>query len=261
MRLRAGKLLSALVPALLLAAVASGCRSLDPDSLGGREPLRIGIREDAPPFSFRRHRRWKGVEVDLGRALAKHLDLHPVFTALPENQLTQALLDGTVDILMAGFAITEERRVQIDFSSPYLVVGQSALIRSADRRRYNTEIRIRSTRARVGVVAGSSGDPLVSRYFVHAERVAFPELDPAVEALRLNHIDLLVHDAPALWWRAKQHPLELAIAPVLFARQEIAWGFRRGSVRLRETANQALADWQRDGTLETVLRRWMPVSK
>lgn len=257
---RAGKLLSALTGLLLLAVGGSSCRSLAPDSRSDREPLRIGVREDVPPFSFRRGRKWAGVEADLGRALAQRLDMRPVFTAVPGDQLTEALLDGTVDILMAGVTVTEERRVRIDFSTPYLGVGQSALVRSADRLRYNTEIRIRSARARVGVVTGSPGGPLVSGYFVHARRIDFPGLAPAVEALRLNQIDVLIHDAPALWWQARQNPAELAIAPVLFARAEIAWGFRRGSVRLREAANQALADWQQDGTLETILRQWMPVS-
>ncbi|MGD9613288.1 MAG: hypothetical protein AB7V22_10375 [Kiritimatiellia bacterium] len=41
----------------------------------------------------------------------------------------------------------------------------------------------------------------------------------------------------------------------------MAWAFRRGSVALRESANEALAVWQKDGTLESILRRWIPYSK
>ena len=57
-------------------------------------------------------------------------------------------------------------------------------------------------------------------------------------------IDLLVYDAPAAWWISLRHEPALALAPDLFAREEVAWAFRRGSVALRESANQALADWQ-----------------
>ena len=48
---------------------------------------------------------------------------------------------------------------------------------------------------------------------------------------------------------------------MLFDRAEIAWAFRRGSVSLRESTNRALAEWQKDGTLEAILERWIPYSK
>ena len=239
---------------------AAGCLSSPSPRPPAQAALRIGTVAESPPMAFRSKGRWTGLEIDLGRALAKRLDMKPVFVALPPDQLAPALLDGRVDLLMAGLSITEERRVQMDFSSPYLVVGQTALLRTADRLRYNTEIKIRAASGRVGTVAGSSGGRHVSRYFTHAQRVEFPSAGEAVAALRQDQIDLLVHDAPALWWLARSHN-ELALAPVLFARAEVAWGFRRGSVTLRESANQALAQWQQDGTLEAILKQWIPVSK
>ncbi len=241
-------------------ALASGCHSTDP----ARSPsgvLRIGAVEDSPPLIFRQKGRWSGVEADLGRALAAQLGMNPVFVALPQKKLSSALLDGKVDILMAGLAITEDRRVQMDFSAPYLVVGQAALIRKSDLLRCNTEIKIRSARARVGVVEGSPGDRLVSRYFTNATRLPFPHAARAAEALRQNQIDMLIYDAPAAWWLAQQHPGQLTLAPALFAREEIAWAFRLGSVILRDSVNQVLAGWQEDGTLESILQRWIPYSK
>jgi ABC-type amino acid transport substrate-binding protein len=246
----------------LLAGLASGCRSTDfARSSSGIPSLRIGTVEDAPPLIFRQKGGWVGLEADLGRALADRLGMKPVFVPLSPPTLSSALLEGKVDILMAGIAISEERRVQMDFSSPYLVVGQVALIRPADILRFNTEIKIRSTRDRVGVVVGTTGDRLVSRYFTNAARVAFNDADDAANALRQGQIDLLIYDAPAALWQSLRHEKQLAIAPALFAREEIAWGFRRGSVALREAANRALSDWQKDGTLESILQRWIPFSK
>ena len=259
MQLRPRHLVLALGLAVAAAGVA-GCRS----PLSPRPPtqaaLRIGTVAESPPMAFRLKGRWTGLEIDLGRALAKHLDMKPVFIALPPDQLAPALLEGRVDILMAGLSITEERRVQMDFSTPYLVVGQTALLHTADRLRYTTEIKIRAASGRVGAVAGSSGARHVTRYFTQAQRVEFPSASDAVAALRQTQIDLLVHDAPALWWLARPRH-DLALAPVLFAREEVAWGFRRGSVTLREAANQALAQWQEDGSLEATLHQWIPVSK
>ena len=238
-------------------AAAAGCRS--PGS--GRPPLRIGVVADSAPLVFRHQGQWRGVEADLGRAFADRLAMKPVFVACPPDQLVATLLAGKVDVLMAGVAATEERRLQIDFATPYLVVGQSALVRTEDLPRCNTAIKIRMSQARVGVVPGSPGDGFVSGYFPGAGRTGFPGAAEAVAALLERRIDMFVTDAPAAWWLALQYPERLAVAPALFARQEIAWGFRRGSIVLRESANRALADWQKDGTLEAVLQRWIPYSK
>lgn len=243
---------------LALALAAAGCRG--PAAARSAAPLRVGVAADSPPLAFRQDGRWTGVEADFARAFAARLGLRPVFVPLPPAQLEEALLHGKVDLLMAGIAITEDRRVRMDFASPYLVVGQAVLVRAPDLMRVNTAIKIRAARARAGVVAGSAGDRLVSGYFPHADRQPFPDLDAAADALRQGRIDMVVHDAPALWWLALRHEPQLAVAPPLFAKEELAWAFRRGSVSLRESANQALAAWRQDGTLETILRRWLPVS-
>lgn len=253
------------VPLLLGLPVAwmlvSGCRAPDLGQSPPKPPLRIGAVEDSAPLMFRHEGRWDGVEADLGRALAARLGMKPVFVALPPEKLSAALLDGKVDMLMAGMVITEERRVQLDFSTPYLVVGQAALIRDSDLLRFNTEIKIRSARVRIGVVAGSAGDRLVSRYFTNGTRTVFPNAEEAVEAVRQNKIDMLIYDAPAAWWLVQRQGRQLALAPPLFDREEVAWAFRRGSVTLRASANQAVVDWQKDGSLETILQRWIPFSK
>ncbi len=243
---------------LLVLALAAGCQALWPASSGA---LRIGVAEDSPPLFFRHGIHLCGLEADLGREFADFLNLPPAFVVLPPAELEAALLAGKVDVLMGGTTLTEARRVQMDFATPYLVVGQAALIRAADLPRFNTAIKIRSTRARVGTVAGSAGDAHVARYFPRATRMAFPDPTAATEALRAGQIDLLIHEGPAAWWLSLRHRPQLALAPALFDRAELAWAFRRGSVALRESANEALAAWQKDGTLESILKRWLPVSK
>ncbi|MGD9783004.1 MAG: substrate-binding periplasmic protein, partial [Kiritimatiellia bacterium] len=206
--------------ALLGLALAIGCQALRPASPGA---LRIGVADESPPLFFRRGGHPCGLEADLGRAFAARLGLKPVFVAAAPAELEAALLTGKVDVLMGGTTLTEERRVQMDFAAPYLVVGQAALIRAADLPRFNTAIKIRSARARVGVVAATPGDAYVARYFTRASRGVYPDPAAAAEALRAGQIDLLVYDGPAAWWLALRHRPHLALAPALFARAEVAW--------------------------------------
>ncbi|HPY61771.1 MAG TPA: transporter substrate-binding domain-containing protein, partial [Kiritimatiellia bacterium] len=139
------------LPILLLLgtalAGALGCRSIRAPTVG---TLLIGVRADAPPLCFRAKGQWQGVEVELGRALAARLNLQPVFKAYPAEDLTDALLNGKVDVIMAGLPITPEKRLLMDFASPYLVSGQAAIVRTPDLPHANTLIKIRSARIRIG---------------------------------------------------------------------------------------------------------------
>ncbi|NLB66729.1 MAG: amino acid ABC transporter substrate-binding protein [Lentisphaerae bacterium] len=241
---------------LLILALGAGCVSL-----GNRpKPLRIGVRANAAPFSYRQSRQWQGIEIDLGRALADRLGRRPVFIALPPDDLVPALLEQRVDVLMAGLAVTEDLRVQIDFAPPYLASGQGVLVRRADLPRVPTLRSLRAAVARAAVIPDSTAEALLERYFPRASHHPFANLDYAVQALLNNRVDMILGDAPALWGQLRRHPDALGMAPVVFARQEIAWGFRHGNARLRQAAQLALDDWQRDGTLERILRDWLPVS-
>ncbi|MDR0993630.1 MAG: transporter substrate-binding domain-containing protein [Verrucomicrobiota bacterium] len=239
--------------------VLSGCAT--PREQDPRPALRIGTLENAPPFSFREQGYWDGVEIELGIHLAARLGMRPEFLPYPENRLERALLNGDVDLIMAGFAITEERRTKLDFANPYLVAGQTALLRAEEAAHYNTAIKVQATTNRVGVLAHSTGEEYAVRYFTRAAHMVFTKQADAVQALLNDEIDLFIYDAPYAWWATLRYEPRLAIAPTLFAREELAWAFRRGSVMLRESANQALADWQANGTLDIILHRWMPVSK
>ena len=105
--------------------------------------LRIGIVPDSPPLAFRQKRQWCGVEGfgSRPRPTAGHA---PGLYCHPPARLADNLLSGKVDILMAGLTVTEERRTQMDFATPYVSVGQAAIIRAEDRLRYNTAIKIRT---------------------------------------------------------------------------------------------------------------------
>jgi len=258
MRLRGGQW--AWTTALVLGLAAAGCRSPGAASRPAGT-LAIGLATNAPPFAFRKGwRTWTGLDVDLGRALAEKLNMRPRFVPLKPDEAIPALLDGRVDVLMGGLAVTDERRTQIEFSSPYLVTGLGFLIRETDRPRYTTAVRIQAMPTRVAVIAHSPAEDLLARYFPRARPFPVPDLQTGAEALRRSRVDLVAGEAPALWWLARTLPRGMAMAPPLFARREIAWGFRQGSMRLRRDANDTLAEWTRDGSLESILRRWVPVS-
>jgi ABC-type amino acid transport substrate-binding protein len=202
-----------------------------------------------------------GVEADMARLLAARLDRRLEWRVYPEDALVPALRNGEIDMAMAGLAVTPERRSVLDFSRPYLASGLGALARAADASRYPTALDIQSAAIPVGTVRGTHAEAWARRYLPRATVIPFDTRADAATALRDRRIDLLLAEAPSLWSLAEKDPRTLGMAPALVDRTDLAWAFPPAGPTLRESANRALSDWIRDGTLSTLLRLWFPVTR
>lgn len=197
----------------------------------------------------------------MARLLADRLGRELEWRAYPAGELETALRRGEIDIAMAGMAVTPERRSVLDFSRPYLASGLGALARASDAGRYPTALDVQSAAVPVGTLRGSRAEAWSRRYLSRASVLVFDSPDDALRALRERRIDLFVGEAPALWPLAEMDPRTLGMTPALVDRTDLAWAFAPATPTLRESANQALSDWIRDGTLAIRLSLWLPVSR
>ena len=100
--------------------------SADIKAIKDRGVLKAGVKVDVPKFGFKDPKTGKieGFEIDLAKALAKKilgdenkLDMQGVVA-----KTRGPLLDnGDLDVVIATFTITEERKKQVDFSAVYFV--------------------------------------------------------------------------------------------------------------------------------------------
>ena len=111
----------------LAAALLSGCQSTNPDQASNRPPLYIGVNAHSPPLIFQQKGRWLGVEAELGRALTDRLGMRPVWVAFPPSKLTDALLDGKVDLLLT-------LDISLQINQPHADVGEGGCAKRPDLR-------------------------------------------------------------------------------------------------------------------------------
>lgn len=233
---------------VLAAAMLAGCAT--PPS---PDVLRVGCVTDFAPLIYKDARGgMAGVEADLARALGDRLGRKTVFVPMDFDRVLDALLADRVDIVFAGLTATDARRVRVDFCNPYLVIAQAAVCRKPEARKYRGPARVVATPERVGVVAGTTGDELVSSSFVNAQKITFSKFDDAIWALRKNAVDLVVAGEPFAWYAVAQHANELSLTGARMTEEMLAWAVRPGNHALRQAANEALAAWQTDGTLDRI---------
>ncbi len=252
-----------MVFALLVLLLSAGCRTPSAPS-SGADPLpvlRAGTVAGSPPLAFVRDGEWFGAEADMARALADRIGRRLEWRAYPADGLESALRRGEIDIVMAGYAVTPARRAVLDFSRPYLSAGIGALARASRAYRYPTAADIQSAEIPVGAVRGSRAETHARRYLPRAALRVFDTPGDAVDALRAGQIELYLDETPLLWDIARRDPERLGMASAQMERADLAWAFLPSAPTLREAANQALDAWLRDGTLDLLLRPWLPVSR
>jgi polar amino acid transport system substrate-binding protein len=223
--------------------------------------LKVGMSPVFPPMVFKQGKELVGLEVDLARALGKHLGRAVEFVELPWEGQIEALQAKRIDIIMSSMSITPARSFVIDFSQPFMTIGQSPLVRREDQNAYALGIPYNSD-DKVGVLKATTGEFMVKRDFPKMPCRVFRSEVEAVQALKKKKIDLFIADSTLVWYLAGVHANDgLAAVPMALTKEQIAWGIRKGDDALLAAANEFIQEASKDGTLNQVGRRWMAVPR
>lgn len=98
---------------------------------GGK--LVMGTEAGFAPYEYMDGQNVIGVDVDIMARVAKSLDMELVVENMPFNSLISALNGGKIDVIAAGMTINDERKVNVDFSTPYVDATQVVVIRKASQ--------------------------------------------------------------------------------------------------------------------------------
>jgi putative glutamine transport system substrate-binding protein len=98
--------------------------------------LRVGVKSDVPGFGFLNPSRgiYEGMEIELSKLIAKEIFGDPskiAFTPVTANTRGPLLDNGDIDLIIATFTATEERRQIYNFSSIYYIDGLGLLTKKA----------------------------------------------------------------------------------------------------------------------------------
>jgi len=99
-----------------------------------RGVLRVGVKVDVPHFGYLNPAtgEMEGLEIDLARAIARDIlgnDKAVKFMNITTQTRSAMLNNGEIDIVIATFTITEERKNNFNFSRPYFIDELGYLVR------------------------------------------------------------------------------------------------------------------------------------
>jgi polar amino acid transport system substrate-binding protein len=223
--------------------------------LGGKA-ITVAVENAYPPFNSIDEATNKpvGWDYDTVTEICKRLNCVADFKQAAWDGIFPAMQAGEYDMLADGVTYTEERAKIVDFSTPYVTIGQVLLIRS-DQSIPDLEAFKADSSVLVGTQIGTTNE-MVAKANFPADRVkSFEEFGGAVSALLSNDIDAVVIDTVSAVGFISANPGKLKIGPTLTSDEQLAFVFPPGSPLVADV-NAALESMQADGTLEALNNKW-----
>ena len=162
-----------------------------------RGKLVIGTAADYPPYEFsvKEHgvNKRVGIDIDLGKQIAKDLGVKAEFKVMNFDSLLVALETHKVDMVIAAMSPTPERAKSVDFSKVYYGDTQYIVINKADKAKYK---HLSDFKGHViGAQNGSEQYDLAKQQVKGAKLKGLDRVNNLIIALQSHKVDGVVMDS------------------------------------------------------------------
>ncbi len=235
----------ALAIALPLAATACGGGG----DGGGGDTIVIGTKVDQPGLGLKNpDGTMTGFDVDVAKFVAQQLGYSEdkiEWKEAPSGQRETLIQNGQVKFIAATYSITDARKEKVDFAGPYLVTGQSLLVREN-----NTDITGEASlqnNKKLCSVTGSTPAQRIKDKFPGVQLQQYDTYSACVEALKNGAVDAVTTDEVILAGYAAQTPGVFKLVGGTFSEERYGIGLKKGDTELQTQINNAITKMFADG--------------
>lgn len=108
-----------------------GYRYVSPEGLDYSDgELVVATNAAFPPYEYYESNKIVGIDIDIAQAIADKLNRKLVIEDMEFDSIITAVQGGKADIGVSGMTVTEERKKNIDFTTPYTTAKQVIVIRN-----------------------------------------------------------------------------------------------------------------------------------
>ena len=220
--------------------------------------LRMATNATFPPYEYYEGDEVVGIDPEIAAAIAEKLGMTLEINDMDFDPAIAAAQTGQADIVMEGLTVTDDRKEKINFTDSYatgvqvVIVPEDSDIQSVD----DLEGKL------IGVQQGTTGDLYCSDTpenggFGEENVQKFTSGPVAVEALKNGQIDCVVIDnEPAKNYVAQNEGLK--ILDTEYVTEEYAIGISKDNPELLEQINAALQELRDDGTIQSIIDKYIP---
>ena len=226
------------------------------DDIAQHKELKCGTFADVPPFAAPepKTREMVGFDVDMCKALAKHLGVSATVTPLSVEARVPEVQMGRVDVTIANLAYTTSRASQIQFSDPYYVAKEVLAVRASNPAATPADLKGK----RISAAKGSTSE--LSITLNGSDPVTFQDTGSAYMALQQNKSVGMVANTMTITKLVNQSqasgsPLKIVPAPMLL--EPVGIGMKKGEAQLLAKVNEALYAMDKAGEINEMWTKWL----
>ncbi|HEL1557819.1 TPA: transporter substrate-binding domain-containing protein [Streptococcus suis] len=216
-----------------------------------RGVLRVGVKQDVPNFGYKNPDtdKFEGMEIDIARKVADELGVDIEFTPVTAQTRGPLLDNGQVDLVIATFTITDERKLLYNFTTPYYTDAVGFLVNKDSGIKTFTDLNGKT----IGVAQGSITRTLISeladKYGISvnfAELGSYPELSVS---LRAHRTDAFSVDQSILsgYISSKSELMDFS-----FSASDYGIVTKLSNKDLNDYLNNLVEKWTADGSLQSI---------
>lgn len=251
---------SSSVAAAILAATVFSATTVHADQLTDvrkKGELVCGVLGTDEPNSFidPKTREIVGYEVDLCRAVAKHIGVKLRIKQLAVAARIPELQQGRVDVLAAALTHTKEREAVIDFSLSTFVTGQKVLVRKDSGITQLSQL----AGKKVVTVKGGTQEPNIRKAVPNVDVVTFETAPQAFVALQQRKGAGFVNDEISLlnaYGKLGAAQKSYVILQQNISTEVLALGLKKGEKALKAQTDDALRDLEKSGEAAKLFFKW-----
>ncbi|WP_297598885.1 basic amino acid ABC transporter substrate-binding protein [uncultured Cetobacterium sp.] len=217
-----------------------------------KEKLYVGTNAEFPPFEYLEKGEFVGFDMDLIKAVGNKIGMEVVIKDMSFDGLIPALEANKVDIVIAGMTSSDERKMAVNFSTPYYTANQ-VIILNEDNNNIKSFDDLQGKL--VGVMLGFTGDVVVSE-MSDVKTKKYNASYASIMELQNKKIDAVVLDSETALNYIKNNK-GIKLAEGKGELEEYAIAISKKNTELLEKINLAIKELKEDGTYDTLLKKYM----
>jgi polar amino acid transport system substrate-binding protein len=223
-----------------------------------RGTLRVGMDPTYMPFEMTNKRgEIIGFEVDILKAMAKSMGVKLETVSTAYDGIIPALLTDKFDMIGSGMTLTQERNLRLNFSEPFIVVGQTLLIRKELAGEIKSYKDLNNEKYRITSKLGTTGEMVAKKLISKAKYHGYDNEQEGVMEVVNGKADAFVYDAPYNVVAVdKAGAGKLLFLEEPFTYEPLAFGLRKGDYDSINFINNFLHQIKNDGTYDRIHDKW-----
>ena len=226
---------------------------------GENGTLRVATTVESKPFDYLKDGQFCGFDADFIFCFAQEYGYALEIDTMDFGALLPSLSAGRYDLAISSITVTEERKESVLFSDTYcrnpIVMAVLADEPAAGGEKTLADFE----NATLGILSGSSFDPLAKERFPNAQRQYYSLVPDMILAVEQGKIDAYISEttyvAAAIWEGAKIETVDDVID-----RTNAGYIFRKdseGAAAVREQLNAFIIKSKESGFLQELQNKWL----